>query len=75
MDAPNTNYSTRAGMSERYVKLTNQVCEIVGREFPQKWIVYLAYAAAEHPSYRRIDARINAPVPATRLRGTEVVDQ
>ena len=34
-----------------------------------------AYAAAEHPSYRRVDARINAPVPATRLRGTEVVDK
>jgi S1-C subfamily serine protease len=34
-----------------------------------------AYAAAEHPAYRRLDARINAPVPATRLRGTEVVDE
>ena len=34
-----------------------------------------AYAAAEHPGYRRIDARINAPVPATRLTGTQELDQ
>lgn len=34
-----------------------------------------AYAAAEHPGYRRVDARIDAPVPATRLPGTEVVDE
>jgi hypothetical protein len=33
-----------------------------------------AYAAAEHPGYRSADARINAPVPATRLPGTEQVD-
>jgi len=33
-----------------------------------------AYAAAEHRAYRRLDARINAPVPATRLPGT-VVDE
>jgi S1-C subfamily serine protease len=34
-----------------------------------------AYAAAEHPGYRRSDARINAPVPASRLPGTQVPDQ
>lgn len=34
-----------------------------------------AYAAAEHPAYRRLDARINAPVKATRLPGTDEVDQ
>jgi S1-C subfamily serine protease len=34
-----------------------------------------AYAAAEHPGYRPLDARINAPVPATRLPGTQAVDQ
>lgn len=34
-----------------------------------------AYAAAEHPGYRRLDARINARVPATRLRGTDHLDQ
>lgn len=34
-----------------------------------------AYAAAQHPGYRRQDARINAPVPATRLPGTETVDR
>jgi S1-C subfamily serine protease len=33
------------------------------------------YAAGEHPGYRRLDARINAPVPATRLPGTQVVDE
>jgi S1-C subfamily serine protease len=34
-----------------------------------------AYAAAEHPGFRPVDARINAPVPATRLPGTGVVDE
>jgi S1-C subfamily serine protease len=34
-----------------------------------------AFAAAEHPGYRRTDARINAPVPATRLPGVEVAEQ
>jgi S1-C subfamily serine protease len=34
-----------------------------------------AYARREHPAYRPIDARINAPVPATRLPGTEQLDE
>ena len=46
MDAPGTDYSRRTGMSDRYVKLTNQVCETVWREYPSKIIVYLAYSAA-----------------------------
>jgi hypothetical protein len=29
------------------------------------------YASAEHPGFRRVDARLDAPVPATRLPGTE----
>jgi S1-C subfamily serine protease len=33
-----------------------------------------AYARARHPGYRRGDARLNAPVPATRLPGTEELD-
>jgi S1-C subfamily serine protease len=33
------------------------------------------YAAAEHPGYRPLDARINAPVPATRLPGTQALDR
>lgn len=46
LDAAGTDYSRGIGMSDRYVFLSNRVCEIVGREFPDKWIVYLAYAAA-----------------------------
>jgi len=46
MDAPNTDYSRQVGMGDRYVKLTNKVCEIVRREFPDKILVYLAYAGA-----------------------------
>lgn len=46
LDAAVTDYSRGIGMSDRYVLLSNRVCEIVGREFPDKWIVYLAYAAA-----------------------------
>jgi S1-C subfamily serine protease len=33
-----------------------------------------AYARREHPGYRPIDAVINAPVPATRLPGTQNLD-
>ena len=33
------------------------------------------YAAARHAGYRRGDAQLNAPVPATRLPGTEDVDR
>jgi S1-C subfamily serine protease len=32
------------------------------------------HAAAHHPAYRRADAQLTAPVPATRLRGTQDVD-
>lgn len=46
LDAPNADYSGGIGISDRYVFLSNRVCEIVGREFPHKRIVYLAYAAA-----------------------------
>jgi S1-C subfamily serine protease len=34
-----------------------------------------AYARREHPGYQPIDAVINAPVPATRLPGTEQLDR
>jgi S1-C subfamily serine protease len=34
-----------------------------------------AYARARHPRFRARDARLNAPVPATRLPGTEGVDR
>jgi S1-C subfamily serine protease len=33
------------------------------------------YALREHPGYRPIDAVINAPVPATRLPGTQQLDR
>ncbi len=46
LDAPGTDYSRGHGMSERYIHFSNRICEIVGREFPDKWIVYLAYANA-----------------------------
>jgi hypothetical protein len=32
------------------------------------------YASERHPSYRRADAQLTAPVPVTRLKGTEEVD-
>lgn len=47
LDAPDADYSRNEGISDRYVYLTNKICEIVGEEFPDKWIVYLAYAAAQ----------------------------
>jgi hypothetical protein len=34
-----------------------------------------AYARAEHPGFRLRDARLNAPLPATRLPGTEGLDR
>jgi len=44
MDAPGVPYP--GGLSDRYVRFTNEVCDIVGREFPSKSLVYLAYASA-----------------------------
>jgi hypothetical protein len=32
------------------------------------------YASERHPAYRRADAQLTAPVPVTRLKGTEEVD-
>jgi len=49
MDDPDADYSLRIGLCDRYTKLTNQVCDIVGREFPDKAIVFLAYSAACKP--------------------------
>lgn len=46
LDGPKTDYSRGIGMSDRYVYFTNRICDIVGREFPDKFIVYLAYASA-----------------------------
>jgi hypothetical protein len=34
-----------------------------------------AYAAADHPGFVAGSARLNAPVPATRLPGTEELDE
>jgi hypothetical protein len=34
-----------------------------------------AYALARHPGFRVRDARLNAPLPATRLPGTEDLDR
>ncbi len=33
------------------------------------------YARAHHPGYRERDAVLNAPLPATRLPGTEDLDR
>ena len=49
MDAPGADYSRRIGMSDRYVRLTNHVAQIVGREFPSKFLVFLAYSATALP--------------------------
>lgn len=46
LDGPETDYARGIGMSDRYVYFTNRICEIVGREFPDRFIVYLAYASA-----------------------------
>jgi hypothetical protein len=55
---------------------------------PDKQLVYVGWAdqyrcarqlhtyeQARHPGYREIDARLNAPVPATRLPGTQELDK
>jgi hypothetical protein len=34
-----------------------------------------AYAIGRHPGFRLRDARLNAPLPATRLPGTEELDR
>ena len=46
LDGPETDYSRGIGLSDRYVYLANEVCRIVRTEFPDKWVVHLAYASA-----------------------------
>jgi len=46
MDGTDANYRRR--MSERYIKFTNRICELVEREFPGKYIVFLAYGGAAY---------------------------
>lgn len=49
MDAPGTDYARGVGMTDRYVKFTNEVAEAAGREFPGKILVFLAYGGAASP--------------------------
>gem|GEM_PF-790344 len=46
MDGSDANYRRR--MSDRYVKFTNKICELVERKFPSKLIVFLAYGGAAY---------------------------
>lgn len=73
MDAPSADYSRRIGMGDRYVKLTNQVAEIVVRELPSKLIVFLAYSATAlpppttrlHPNILPVITTSNPALPTT----------
>ncbi len=46
LDEPADPATGRTGESARYVRLSNQIAERVAAEFPDKWLVYLAYGAA-----------------------------
>lgn len=47
LDAPPDGTGRGRGMSDRYMRLTNKVCERLAQAgFPGKWLVYLAYGAA-----------------------------
>ncbi|MBM4085301.1 MAG: DUF4838 domain-containing protein, partial [Planctomycetes bacterium] len=75
MDAPNADYSRQIGMSDRYVKLTIQVCERVRREFPSKLVVYLAYAAGRLPPKTVAPDPMLLPVLTTPGNAFEAWDQ
>lgn len=48
-----------SGLSGRYVRLSHQVAERVAAEFPDKWIVYLAYGGArEAPRTLRLHPQL-----------------
>jgi hypothetical protein len=47
LDAPPDGAGRGRGLSDRYVRLTNKVCERLAQAgFPGKWLVYLAYGGA-----------------------------
>lgn len=47
LDAPPEGTRRSRGMSDRYMRLTNKVCERLAEAgYADKWLVYLAYAAA-----------------------------
>lgn len=45
-DGPREESGARGGSGDRYLRFANQVAEHVGREFPDRWIVHLAYGGA-----------------------------
>jgi S1-C subfamily serine protease len=55
----------KPGASTIYVGWADQYACAAGQQ---------AYARATHPGYRAVSARLNAPVAATRLPGTEGID-
>ena len=58
-DDPPDADAARDGRSARYVRLTNLIAERVAAEFPDRWLVYLAYGAArEAPRSVRPHSRL-----------------
>jgi len=49
MDAPGADIMNRIGLSDRYIKFNNQVCDIVQREFPDKIMGFIAYGSVREP--------------------------
>ncbi len=49
MDPPDTSYSTRVGLCDRYIKFNNKVCNLVDKEFPDKIITFLVYGSTSLP--------------------------
>jgi hypothetical protein len=75
LDEPADPATGRTGESGRYVRLSNQIAERVAAEFPDKWLVYLAYGAArEAPRTLRPHPRL-LPVLTTMGNAFQAWDE
>ena len=54
MDAPNADMANRVGLCDRYIKFSNQVCELVAQKYPHKIIAFIAYGSMRLPHHGEV---------------------
>jgi len=65
VDPTDASFAHGIGSCDRYVRFTNEVCNIVEREYPSKTIVFLAYAATRRAPLTIRPHRMIMPVLTT----------
>lgn len=52
MDAPGADYGRRIGLSDRYIRFSNRVAELVAAKHPTKHLAFLSYGSLVQPPHR-----------------------